>query len=65
MRINKTYRMFGGKRYTAFDWCQTKREAEQEKKALMKAGYSVRLTKATEGYMVWRRGKDYSKYGLK
>ena len=53
--VAKNYKVFGGRRYIVFDWCATKREAVAEKKAQQKVGKSVRVTKATEGYIIWIR----------
>ena len=48
-------RTFDGKEYKSFDWCQTKREATREKAEQRKIGKSVRVTKATDGYIIWVR----------
>jgi hypothetical protein len=52
---SKLSRTFNGKSYKPFDWCRTKREAIKEKREQQKIGKSVRVTKATEGYMLWVR----------
>ena len=50
-------RLFGGKVFFLFDWCQTKEEAKKEARELG-AGipkWFVRVVPAGDGFQIWRR----------
>ena len=48
-------RKFNGEEYRLFDWAFTKPEAQKEKRELQEKGKKVRLTKGTEGWLIWVR----------
>jgi hypothetical protein len=50
-------RKFGGKVYRLFDFAFNRSEAEQEAKEVRKDGSLVRVVRAGDGYLLWRRNK--------
>jgi len=49
---------FGGKEYCFYSIAKNKSEVKRLTKKLQKKGDSVKVTKTTDGYMIWIRTKE-------